>query len=133
MCKTAGANMCGTQTLSSSNIATVQECTVIDGSLEVFYLSMHTKRPLPTDPFVWLDPPPPPSARADHNGGCSGAPESSKCHRNCKGMYSAPSHSHAPRRPESHGCARIAPSVMNAQSNGAGDFAVRHPPPLLPT
>eukprot|EP00962_Isochrysis_galbana_P052440 scaffold23839_cov100-Isochrysis_galbana.AAC.2 len=41
-------------------------------------------------------------------------------------MYSAPSHSHAPRRPKSHDCARIAPSAMNAQSNGTGDFAVRH-------
>eukprot|EP00962_Isochrysis_galbana_P018466 scaffold5326_cov136-Isochrysis_galbana.AAC.7 len=38
---------------------------------------MHTKWPLPTDPFVCLDPPPPPCARADHR------------------MYSAPSHSQA--------------------------------------
>eukprot|EP00962_Isochrysis_galbana_P059313 scaffold32823_cov198-Isochrysis_galbana.AAC.2 len=55
MCKTAGASVCGTLTLSSSNIATVQACTVINGVLEVFYLSMHTEWPLPTDPFVWLD------------------------------------------------------------------------------
>eukprot|EP00962_Isochrysis_galbana_P061739 scaffold43545_cov343-Isochrysis_galbana.AAC.1 len=39
MCKTAGASKCGSQTLSSSNIPSVQACTIIDGNLKVCYLS----------------------------------------------------------------------------------------------
>jgi len=36
MCKTVGAaSECGSQTLSSSNITAVQECTIIDGDLTV--------------------------------------------------------------------------------------------------
>mmetsp|Transcript_32690 Transcript_32690/g.104327 ORF Transcript_32690/g.104327 Transcript_32690/m.104327 type:complete len:147 (+) Transcript_32690:175-615(+) len=35
MCKTAGASKCGSQTLSSSNIPSVQACTIIDGNLKI--------------------------------------------------------------------------------------------------
>eukprot|EP00962_Isochrysis_galbana_P028296 scaffold8920_cov131-Isochrysis_galbana.AAC.7 len=67
MCKTAGANACGTQTLSSSNIASVQACTVINGDLTV--CSLDALRVAPRKRAV-LDSPLPllPHAQIDMGG-----------------------------------------------------------------
>eukprot|EP00962_Isochrysis_galbana_P042905 scaffold16158_cov135-Isochrysis_galbana.AAC.1 len=66
MCKTAGADACGTQTLSSNTVV-VQTCTVINGDLTV--CSLDALRVAPRKQAV-LDSPPPllPHAQIDMGG-----------------------------------------------------------------